>query len=315
MPPRRRRSQREQAEQPCVVCAQILRPGTFEEPDVSCDGCSNDARIGHKRAPVAHITCILPGGTDDDDDARKGWILDQDGETGVTTWLCQSCRRRTMDPEGAPAPAPAAAEPSPLAPAPAAVAPPPPPPEPSLPPPVAAALPSGEPAAEDASLPQDFICPITQAPMVDPCVCADGHSYERTAIAAWLETHDTSPQTNLPLEHKQLVPNTTLRNLIRNRVPAPAAPEPAPAPESRSRSRGRRRRSRSRSRRRRRSRGRRRRSRSRSRSRRRRSRRRRSRSRSRSREMPWGSPLTNPALQRGRAYSKAPRRHRSRSRG
>ena len=304
MPPRRRRT----IQHPCVVCAQFLRPETFEEPDVACDGCSNDAKVGHKRAPVAHIACILPGGTDNDDDEKKGMILDQDDD-GVTTWLCQTCRRRTMDPEGAPAPTPTIAEPSPLAPAPAAVAPPPPPPEPSLPPP-------GEPAAEDASLPQDFICPITQAPMVDPCVCADGHSYERTAIAAWLETHDTSPQTNLPLEHKQLVPNTTLRNLIRSRVPAPVGAEPAPARESRSqsRSRGRRRRSRSRSRGRR-SRGRRRRSRSRSRSRRRRSRRRRSRSRERSRDMPWGSPLANPALQRGRAYSKAPRRYRSRSRG
>ena len=212
MPPRRRRAQ----QHPCVVCAQFLRPVTFEKPDVSCDGCSNDARIGHKRAPVAHIACILPGGTDDDDDEQKGMILDQDGD-GVTTWLCQKCRRRTMDPEGAPAPAPAAAEPPPLAPAPAAVAPPPPPPaapEPSLPPPLAAAPPSAEPAAEDASLPQDFICPITQAPMVDPHVCADGHSYEHDAISAWLERHDTSPQTNLPLAHKHLVPNITLRNAI-----------------------------------------------------------------------------------------------------
>ena len=296
MPPRRRRAQH-----PCVVCAQFLRPETFEEPDVACDGCSNDAKVGHKRAPVAHIACILPGGTDNDDDEKKGMILDQDDD-GVTTWLCQTCRRRTMDPEGAPAPAVAAA---PAAAAPSAA------PEPSFAPP--AAPPSGEPAAEDASLPQDFICPITQAPMVDPCVCADGHSYERTAIAAWLETHDTSPKTNEPLAHKQLVPNTTLRNLIRSQVPAPVGAEPAPARESRSqsRSRGRRRRSRSRSRGRR-SRGRRRRSRSRSR--RRRSRRRRS--RSRSREMPWGSPLANPALQRGRAYpAKAPRRYRSRSRG
>ena len=112
----------------------------------------------------------------------------------------------------------------------------------SLPPPVAASPPSGEPAAEDASLPQDFICPITQAPMVDPHVCADGHSYEHDAISAWLERHDTSPQTNLPLAHKQLVPNITLRNAIiafqsRAEVPAPVAAEPAPAPESRSRSR------------------------------------------------------------------------------
>ena len=213
MPPRRRRAQ----QQPCVVCAQFLRPETGEEPDVSCDGCSNDATVGHKRAPVAHIACILPGGTDDDDDERKGMILDQDGD-GVTTWLCQRCRRRTMDPEAptpavAAAPTPAAAEPSPLAePAPSPLAEP--EPSPLAPAPAAAAPPSGAPAAEDASYPQDFICPISQALMVDPHVCADGHSYEHDAISAWLERHDTSPQTNLPLAHKHLVPNITLRNAI-----------------------------------------------------------------------------------------------------
>ena len=36
------------------------------------------------------------------------------------------------------------------------------------------------------SCPDDFVCPITQELMVDPHVCADGHSYERDAIAAWL---------------------------------------------------------------------------------------------------------------------------------
>ena len=71
--------------------------------------------------------------------------------------------------------------------------------------------------------------------MVDPHVCADGHSYEHDAISAWLGRHDTSPQTNLPLAHKHLVPNITLRNAIiafqsRAEVPAPVAAEPAPAP-------------------------------------------------------------------------------------
>ena len=64
------------------------------------------------------------------------------------------------------------------------------------------------------SCPDDFVCPITQELMVDPHVCADGHSYEHHAISAWLERHDTSPQTNLPLAHKHLVPNITLRNAI-----------------------------------------------------------------------------------------------------
>ena len=68
--------------------------------------------------------------------------------------------------------------------------------------------------ARDRPVPDAFCCPITQELMVDPHVCADGHSYEHDAIAAWLERHDTSPQTNLPLAHKHLVPNITLRNAI-----------------------------------------------------------------------------------------------------
>lgn len=58
------------------------------------------------------------------------------------------------------------------------------------------------------------ICPITQEIMEDPVVCADGHSYERGAIEKWLQTRQTSPSTNAPLLHKNLVPNHALRNLI-----------------------------------------------------------------------------------------------------
>ena len=99
MPPRRRRSVR----QPCVVCNSYLHPATQQEPDVSCDGCSQPPPlgIGHNKAPVAHIDCLLGP----DDDARKGILIDQD-DHGVTTWLCQTCRRRTMEPESAVAAAP-----------------------------------------------------------------------------------------------------------------------------------------------------------------------------------------------------------------
>ena len=58
------------------------------------------------------------------------------------------------------------------------------------------------------------ICPITQDVMEDPVVCADGHSYERAAITQWLLARDTSPCTNAPLLHKNVVPNHALRNLI-----------------------------------------------------------------------------------------------------
>jgi len=57
-------------------------------------------------------------------------------------------------------------------------------------------------------------CPITQEIMEDPVVCADGHSYERSAITQWLLSRDTSPCTNTPLAHRNVVPNYALRNLI-----------------------------------------------------------------------------------------------------
>lgn len=50
--------------------------------------------------------------------------------------------------------------------------------------------------------------------MIDPVICADGHSYERSAIEQWLRSHDTSPVTNLRLTHTMLTPNYSLKNLI-----------------------------------------------------------------------------------------------------
>ena len=42
----------------------------------------------------------------------------------------------------------------------------------------------------------------------------DGFTYERSAIAKWLEDHDISPKTGLPLEQKLLIPNQSLRSMI-----------------------------------------------------------------------------------------------------
>ena len=42
-------------------------------------------------------------------------------------------------------------------------------------------------------LPSRMVCPITQAPMVEPVATADGHIYEKFAITQWLDDHDTSP--------------------------------------------------------------------------------------------------------------------------
>ncbi len=59
-----------------------------------------------------------------------------------------------------------------------------------------------------------FLCPITQEVMHDPVVCADGFTYEREAIAAWLKRKDTSPMTNAVLPHKNMTPNYVLRSAI-----------------------------------------------------------------------------------------------------
>ncbi|XP_057423906.1 U-box domain-containing protein 32 isoform X2 [Lotus japonicus] len=63
--------------------------------------------------------------------------------------------------------------------------------------------------------PSHFVCPIVQEVMEDPYIAADGFTYEAEAIQGWLNSgHDTSPMTNLKLEHTDLVPNYALHNAI-----------------------------------------------------------------------------------------------------
>ena len=40
-------------------------------------------------------------------------------------------------------------------------------------------------------------------------------TYEREAITEWLRTKDTSPTTGATLESKKLIPNHSLRSIIR----------------------------------------------------------------------------------------------------
>ncbi|KAJ3705338.1 hypothetical protein LUZ61_009043 [Rhynchospora tenuis] len=68
---------------------------------------------------------------------------------------------------------------------------------------------------DDKGIPSYFICPIFQEAMKDPCIAADGYTYEAEAIKGWLDRgHETSPMTNLPLPHTELKPNYTLRSTI-----------------------------------------------------------------------------------------------------
>eukprot|EP00850_Spirogloea_muscicola_P004235 SM000018S03600 [mRNA] locus=s18:263762:267619:+ [translate_table: standard] len=60
-----------------------------------------------------------------------------------------------------------------------------------------------------------FLCPITKEVMKEPVVTADGHTYERDAIARWLSERDVSPMTNCTLLHKALTPNHALQSMIK----------------------------------------------------------------------------------------------------
>lgn len=54
-----------------------------------------------------------------------------------------------------------------------------------------------------------------QGILQDPVVCEDGFSYERGAIAAWLEYHETSFVTGKILGEKFLVPNRRLASRLK----------------------------------------------------------------------------------------------------
>ena len=73
-------------------------------------------------------------------------------------------------------------------------------------------------AAADDDVPDEYVCPITAEIMSDPVCLSDGFTYERAAIAQWLESHNTSPRTGAKLETKMLFPCTSLRILIRKFV-------------------------------------------------------------------------------------------------
>lgn len=61
----------------------------------------------------------------------------------------------------------------------------------------------------------ECFCPITLSIISQPVTTADQYTYEESVIEEWLETHQTSPLTNLPLENMVLTPNRRARRLIR----------------------------------------------------------------------------------------------------
>ncbi|KAM3192013.1 hypothetical protein ACQJBY_069327 [Aegilops geniculata] len=65
-----------------------------------------------------------------------------------------------------------------------------------------------------AVVPSHFICPISEEVMDDPCVAADGHTYERKAIEAWFEKHKISPITKCMLPNMSIIPSHSLHEAI-----------------------------------------------------------------------------------------------------
>jgi hypothetical protein len=62
---------------------------------------------------------------------------------------------------------------------------------------------------------RDFLCPMTLCLMKDPWTTMTGSTYEKEEIQVWLRNHTTDPKTNEELSSTTLVPNHTLRSLIR----------------------------------------------------------------------------------------------------
>lgn len=79
-----------------------------------------------------------------------------------------------------------------------------------------AALDSGKKESQEHD---ELLCPITREVMKDPVIAADGYTYDRSAIRAWLESgKDRSPMTNAVLAHRNLTPNRTLKMLIQKQL-------------------------------------------------------------------------------------------------
>lgn len=70
---------------------------------------------------------------------------------------------------------------------------------------------------------ESLMCPITCTVFKDPVITiADGHTYERDAIIAWLRDHNTSPRTGIVLSTKEIVTNFCVKSLIEemNKLPS-----------------------------------------------------------------------------------------------
>jgi len=141
-----------------------------------------------------------------------------DGAGAVAAFADAASAAAAAEAFAAPAPVPAPAPAPALVPAPA------PSPAPATKIPAAASL--GLQGLQ-ASMVEDYHCPITTELMADPVMTTDGFTYERAAIERWFVSSNLSPITGMPLASTQLVPNLTaqsgIRAVLERHTPAQAA--------------------------------------------------------------------------------------------
>ena len=67
---------------------------------------------------------------------------------------------------------------------------------------------------DNNSVPNEYICPISQKLMIDPATTLVGNTYEKSYIKEWLKDHDTDPLFNETLTDKNLIDNKGLKETI-----------------------------------------------------------------------------------------------------
>jgi len=62
--------------------------------------------------------------------------------------------------------------------------------------------------------PEEFLCPITKEPMVDPVMLDDGNSYDRYAIRKWIDSGNTKSPVDGKNISANLIPNNSVKKMI-----------------------------------------------------------------------------------------------------
>ena len=65
------------------------------------------------------------------------------------------------------------------------------------------------------TVPDEFICPMTNDIMNDPVIISDGGVFERIEINKWFKENDTNPLTLKPVNTKIIISNYNLKKLIK----------------------------------------------------------------------------------------------------